>query len=504
MKSIKNKVLALCLLLPGCVIAQENVPFAGKGKIQVLSQRAEELEDSLCLNIRFNLQELSLGSCQTLLVYPVIEGEKRIDCPPLVVSGRMNHIDRKRTALLNPKALEAPNAQQSILYRKGEMGEYHYIYAIPYEYPWMDNAKVHLMEFIIDCAGDVENRMNNYLCDIIVGERLPAHRYAVKPKVSFLTPKAEAVKDRQEKGEAFLDFQVGKSKILPDYKNNPVELRKMREAISSIKDNANVILKGIEIRGFASIDGSTASNMRLSLARAAGLKEYFQKMYNFNNTILKVSAQGEDWEGLARLVSESTMTDIDKEELLKLINGNETEDRKEQMLKAYKGGRLYKRMADELFPLLRRVQYTVNYSVKTFTLEEGQKMILTRPALLSLNEMFLVANSYEKGSEDFNNVFDIAVRMYPEDVTARVNAAAIALQKNDIISAHKYLKELSGADVYNNLGVSYLLEGDLEKAEDALLKAKAEGAEFAEYNLEELARKKADNELFERLSHRKR
>ena len=37
--------------------------------------------------------------------------------------------------------------------------------------------------------------------------------------------------------------------------------------------------------------------------------------------------------------------------------------------------------------------------------------------------MFLVANSYDKGSDQFK-VFDIAVRLYPTDPIAQLNTAA--------------------------------------------------------------------------------
>lgn len=52
--------------------------------------------------------------------------------------------------------------------------------------------------------------------------------------------------------------------------------------------------------------------------------------------------------------------------------------------------------------------------------------------------MYLVANSYPKGGDDFIKVFDIAVRMYPDDEVANLNAAAVALSKR-LPDARKYL-----------------------------------------------------------------
>lgn len=503
MKYIIDTTLVLCLLLPGSVLAQDSVKPDLEKHAQVVSGLATEVNDSLDIDISFDLSRLSTGRCRTLYVYPGIEGQKTVYGPALVVCGRMNYVERRRQESLNPKGVEAPDAIGVVSYKKGKTNRYHYQYRVPYDYAWMDSAKVYIHQFVTDCSGEVKHRSRHLLAgQITLGERLPAQRYVVKPVLSFVAPRAEAVKDRQEKGEARLDFMPGKSNILPDYKSNPIELQKIREVISSIKDDKNIIFKGISIKGFASIDGNAATNVRLSLARANSLKEYVRNTYHFSNQQLHVSAEGEDWKGFARLVSESTMSD--KDALLGIINTNEPEDRKEVRLKAYKRGSYWQRIAAEIFPLLRKVEYTVNYSVRTFTLEEGQKLILTRPALLSLNEMFLVANSYEKGSEEFNRVFDIAVRLYPDDPTARINAAAISLQKGDMNAAFDYLENLTGAEACNNRGVMYLLEGNLEQANAELHKAVASGSKEAEMNMKEVSMKKADDDLFERLSYKQK
>lgn len=501
MKYIISTTVVLCSLLPTTIEAQDAMQVALEKHVRVVAGRAAEVNDSLDIEISFDLSRLSAGRCNTLYVYPGIEGEKTVYGPALVVCGATDYIERMRQQKLNPQEVEASDALEVVSYKKGKMNGYHYRYRIPYDYAWMDSAKVYVHQFVTNCAGKVGQRSRRLLTgQIALGERLPAQRYVVKPVLSFVTPRAEAVKDRQEKGEARLDFMPGKSLILPDYKNNPVELEKIDKVISSIKDDKNIHFKGINIRGFASIDGNAAANARLSLARANSLKEFIRNTYHFSDEQLRVSAEGEDWKGFAGMVGESTLSD--KEALLDIIGSNESADRKEVRLKLYKGGRYWQRMVAEIFPLLRKVEYTVNYSVRTFTLEEGRRLVLTRPALLSLNEMFLVANSYEKGSEEFNRVFDIAVRLYPDDPTARINAAAISLQKGDMQAASTYLRDLMDADACNNRGVMYLMEGNLEQAGAELRKAMELGSKEAEMNLKEVTMKEADNDLFERLAYK--
>lgn len=96
-------------------------------------------------------------------------------------------------------------------------------------------------------------------------------------------------------------------------------------------------------------------------------------------------------------------------------------------------------MLKNIFPSLRVAICKVNYDIKNFDVDEAREVIKKRPQNLSLNEMFLVANTYPAGSQEFIEVFETAVRMYPEDEVANMNAAAAALSRNDLISAERYL-----------------------------------------------------------------
>mgnify|MGYP000603361329 CR=1 FL=1 len=65
----------------------------------------------------------------------------------------------------------------------------------------------------------------------------------------------------------------------------------------------------------------------------------------------------------------------------------------------------------------------------------------TKPQQLSLNELFMVAQTYEVGSKEFNKVMELAVRMYPTDETANLNAAIIRLNNGDADAAKRILIE---------------------------------------------------------------
>ena len=148
-------------------------------------------------------------------------------------------------------------------------------------------------------------------------------------------------------------------------------------------------------------------------------------------------------------------------------------------------------MLKYIFPRLRVAICKVNYEIKNFNVDEAKEIIKTRPQNLSLNEMFLVANTYPKGSQEFIDVFETAVRMYPKDEIASINAAMAALSRNDLVSAERYLKMVNAhkqlPEYSNAMGVLMLLKGDYEHAEEYLKAAAEAGLEAAGQNLEELA-----------------
>ena len=95
------------------------------------------------------------------------------------------------------------------------------------------------------------------------------------------------------------------------------------------------------------------------------------------------------------------------------------------------GGELYNNMVRNLFPSLRHSDYKIIYSVREFTIGEIKEIIKKHPQQLSLQERYLLSNTYETGSREFNDIYKLAVRMFPDDPTANLNASSIALNRHN-------------------------------------------------------------------------
>ncbi len=221
------------------------------------------------------------------------------------------------------------------------------------------------------------------------------------------------------------------------------------------------------------------------------------KEYGFKDELFEVQSTPEDWEGLRKYVEENNIEQ--KEEILAIINAATDKDMDAKELRIRKLNPIvYNKLLKEVYPSLRHSDYVVHYVVRGFDVEEAKRIIKERPQQLSLQEMFLVAQTYENGSEDFIHVFDVAVRMFPEDPTANLNAAAIELQQGSLQRAAQFLEKANpelGATL-NNKGVLKLLQGDVDAAENLFKQAKAKGIAEADANLEEVAKKRKDIQVF--------
>ena len=118
---------------------------------------------------------------------------------------------------------------------------------------------------------------------------------------------------------------------------------------------------------------------------------------------------------------------------------------------------------------------------------EAKRIMKTAPGKLSLQEFYTIANTYESGTPAYNEVFETAVRMYPDDETANLNAANVAMNKRDLTAARNYLEKAgTGKEAEYARGVLAALEGNYAEAQTHLQQAKAMGVSEADNCLKQI------------------
>lgn len=138
---------------------------------------------------------------------------------------------------------------------------------------------------LIYSFGKKQKRITPAPVPVIVQQQLqpaePTVIYEPQFEVSFITPEVKTVKQRSEAGRAYLDFAVGRSEIVPGFRNNAAELNKIYNLIKTVENDPDASITGITIAGYASPEGSYASNLMLSERRAIALKNQIKSIYSF-------------------------------------------------------------------------------------------------------------------------------------------------------------------------------------------------------------------------------
>ena len=475
-----TRIIISCLLgAASCGSAMAQKLASGAVAIDSLHTYVEGNRVDVAFSL--NLNNLKLKAEQQLVFTPMLAADgDTIALSPIIINGRSKQIRMERSGEL---ASGATGSQQPLVVvrKNGTRQSVSYAQSVTRKRPFESDCLSLLTSQDICGCGDRENLDNLHLATIDnIGAWMPA--------LTFVKPFAEARKQRAEKGEAYLSFRVNKTDIVADLFDNARELEKITKTIDLVRNDKNVQITGINIHGFASPDGPYDNNERLARERAAALKSYVAKLYPIEAKLFSSNSTPEDWNGFRQKVQKSHLAN--KDEILKISNSSLAPDDKDKRIR-----QLYPQdyavIMNDIYPRLRHSDYTVSYTVRPFSVEEAKQILKTRPQQLSLQEMYLVAQTMKAGSAEFNEVFDIAVRMFPEDPTANLNAACADLQRRDIASAEKHLQKAgNSAEALNARGTLAVLKKDYSLARQLFAQAAAAGSADAKANAERIANTK--------------
>lgn len=433
------------------------------GQVTIKELDVARNEGTLFVTMDMDVEALRLKSNHEMVLTPaLVTVDKTVAMPSVVVAGRNSYYHYIR----NEKQLGGRE-----LYRSGKTGTIQYQASLPYE-KWMETAELVLLQ---DSCGCQDLLMKNK--DLLTTLDFKPRVFA--PSFVYVQPEVEAVKVRDVKGQAYIDFPVNRTEIHPDYRKNPEELKKIVATIDEVKNNPDTRITSVSIKGYASPEGPYANNVRLAKGRTGALKDYVQGLYRFADGIMTTSSEPEDWEGLRKYVETSDLSH--KQEILALIDSDREPDNKDWKIKnTYP--QEYAFLLKEVYPGLRHSDYMVEFVVRAYTdVEEAKKVLATAPGNLSLQELYMIADSYPQGSDEYNEVFATMVRLFPNDEVANLNAANVAMQRKDLVSAKKYLAKVGdSAQALYARGVCAGLEGDYPAARTWLEQAKAKGVKEAE------------------------
>lgn len=479
--------LLLLLLLPAvAATAQE----AYKGQIRVTQKHFTLSGGQLQVNMDVNYEGLDLPSSESLTLTPILKSSThRLALPSVLINGtEKQRVYNRKQALSSRRGTPQPSsAAPSVVLRNDSKTARRFAYkvSVPYK-EWMSDAVLFLQSEECGCNGKKARAFEDKIADNVMP---PAE---VKPqldrgidsrflsKVNFLAPLPEDKNLRYLRGSV----AIGDQRFSEDKQNYEIYYR-LREALSSVLEQNGTELAHIQLTGYGAPSGNLRKNERDAATRSLSLKNFLRENRVVGKTPLDVNWIAEDWDSVTNLVKRSDM--LFREAVLDIISSVDVSKGRERMLMNLADGVPYRYLDERVFPYVRRVDYEISFTRRPLNTVEGRRLLAAGSHSLSLSEFFAVANSYPKGSAEYNDALDLAARLFPDSPEANINAAAVALSKRDTKRARHYLERFATMPAaYNNMGILCLLEGNRDKAEVYLEMAAANGVEQAQEALLEL------------------
>ncbi len=255
--------------------------------------------------------------------------------------------------------------------------------------------------------------------------------------------------------------------------------KEFNKEVANVNDAENKKISNIEISAYASPDGGVKLNTGLAENREGNTTKLINKDLKKAKIEVPVDAKytAQDWEGFQELVSKSNIQD--KELILRVLSMYQDPEQRETEIKNISS--VYKTLADEILPQLRRARLTANYDIIGRSDDEINEAFNSDPKVLSVEELLYAATLTNDNARK-EAIFNKTTQLYPNDFRAYNNLGELAFAAGDAAKAESYFKQAASKnanapEVNANLGLCELVKGNVAAAETYL--GKATGANAA-------------------------
>ncbi|MDR0844916.1 MAG: hypothetical protein LBN71_06810 [Tannerella sp.] len=245
-----------------------------------------------------------------------------------------------------------------------------------------------------------------------------------------------------------------------------------KEEVSEWKDiveNANSAPNqniAVEISAYASPDGGVKLNDALAGKREANTTKYLEKELKKRNIDLPVDAHytAQDWDGFQKLVSQSNLQD--KDLVLRVLSMYKDPVEREREIKNISV--VYKSLADEILPQLRRSRLIANIEIIGKSDDEISKLAQSNANALTIEELLYAATLTNKIA-DKESIYSKSSQLFPNDYRTWNNVGVERFATGDLSKAEELFNKSnsvkSNSEANLNLGLIALTKGDNAKAQ---------------------------------------
>ena len=267
----------------------------------------------------------------------------------------------------------------------------------------------------------------------------------------------------KEKHDANIMFLIQQANIRSSELKTAKEFNK---EVANVNEAANKKISNIEVSAYASPDGGVSLNTTLAENREGNTTKMLSKDLKKAKIDAPIDAKytAQDWEGFQELVSKSNIQD--KELILRVLSMYQDPAQREQEIKNISS--VYKTLADEILPQLRRSRLTLNYEIIGKSDEQIAKLASSNPSELNVEELLYAATLTNDPAKQ-EAIYTQATKQFPNDYRAFNNLGKLAYQAGNVDKAESYFKKAASVnaspEVNMNLGLISLIKGDKAAAE---------------------------------------
>lgn len=191
---------------------------------------------------------------------------------------------------------------------------------------------------------------------------------------------------RKEKGALFVHYDLGKSQLNANYRDNRAVLDRIVDITRQIMADSTSSVKKIQLVGLASIDGAPAVNERLALNRALSLQHYIQQEVTVPDSLFETVGGSEAWsefrDQLNDIVKEGINEHADLNKVIEIIDQESDDKVRERRIKQLNNGRTWAYIRDHILKDQRnsgyiRIYYDYVPDKAAATINEASELLTT-------------------------------------------------------------------------------------------------------------------------------
>lgn len=476
MKQIYKNLFIVCVAALSISASQAQNAVTTNG-VRISDIEMERSGNHLNVGMTLDMSDLHVRSNRSLQITPIVtNGNEIYQLPAVVIDGRRRSIVHKREEM---EFVDPTNTYIRRYNRTEQATEYDV--QVPYE-AWMDNSELILREEWTSCHDAALSEELIAIAEISQPQSQPStttptSSISTLPRMAYAIP---TTSDATQSEQSSIDilFAVNQSNINAAFMDNKEQIDELRKALANSSD-----IKEIHLTGYASPEGPYEFNKALAARRAEAVKKHLANNNLGTTTDVVVHSYPANWDEVKRLLNDTYIENWQGITAIIDDTSISAADKNSAIRKKYPVE--YEFMLRSWYPKLRMTDITINHKKRDLSVNEAKRILRNNPSQLSLEDIYMIALTYEKGSKEWDEIILLAVENYPQSPEARVNAANVAMANGDYAKAAQYLQGLptNMPEAINSRGILAMSQGNYAEALNLFEQAQRAGVSEVAYNI---------------------